>query len=498
MQHTAAMRGNQKNILRVLSRRQVVGGLLASVPSASTAQLLPRPRPEGFGRLIEAASDDVFATSGLSAVTAFTLRDLSNGRVLEQHNPRLALPPASVTKIATALYGRDALGENHRFATQVMITGPVRDGEVQGDLYLLGGGDPVMDTDGLANLAKQVAGAGINSITGRFFVFGAALPRHYQIDNSQPIDVGYNPAICGMNLNFNRVYFQWKRTSDGISLQMTARSTKYDTPVRSIDVSLARRASPVFDLKSDNGLDRWSVASSALNREGSRWLPVRAPDVYAGEVFRALAHSMKVRLPDASMTKSVPSGSVVAQELGAEFTPLMRTMLKYSTNLTAEVTGLRAAQANGNKPRDIAASSSSMTSWLRRQYGVSRVTFKNHSGLTDRTRLTADEMVQILDIAAHDGFLGDVLREFALKGPGGKAAYARGVNVQAKTGTLNYTRGLSGYLNGKSGKKFAFAIFAADLDARAGRAKLGPKTWLGKARGQEQALLQQWALKYAG
>lgn len=71
------------------------------------------------------------------------------------------------------------------------------------------------------------------------------------------------------------------------------------------------------------------------------------------------------------------------------------------------------------------------------------------------------------------------------------------VSVVAKTGTLNFARGLAGYLE-KGGRKYAFAILSADLAARADipmaerERPRGAKTWLGKARRQEQAVLRHW------
>ena len=96
-----------------------------------------------------------------------------------------------------------------------MITGPVVDGQVQGDMILAGGGDPTLNTDNLAQLAAQLSTVGITSITGRLRVYAGALPELYQIDDIQPAYVGYNPAISGMNLNFNRVHFDWKRDGKG-------------------------------------------------------------------------------------------------------------------------------------------------------------------------------------------------------------------------------------------------------------------------------------------
>jgi D-alanyl-D-alanine carboxypeptidase/D-alanyl-D-alanine-endopeptidase (penicillin-binding protein 4) len=76
-----------------------------------------------------------------------------------------------------------------------------------------------------------------------------------------------------------------------------------------------------------------------------------------------------------------------------------------------------------------------------------------------------------------------------------------GTRVLAKTGTLNFTSGLAGYLLGR--RRLAFAIFAADSERRA---QVRPEqrddppgggAWLARARAQEQALLRRWAVLYA-
>ena len=52
--------------------------------------------------------------------------------------------------------------------------------------------------------------------------------------------------------------------------------------------------------------------------------------------------------------------------------PMLRDMLRYSTNLTAEVVGLRASQARGLAPGGLAASAAAMTAWARARFGLTR------------------------------------------------------------------------------------------------------------------------------
>jgi len=57
------------------------------------------------------------------------------------------------------------------------------------------------------------------------------LPNLDEIDESQLDHLGYNPAISGLNLNFNRVHFEWKRAGGGYSIAMDARSELYKPAV---------------------------------------------------------------------------------------------------------------------------------------------------------------------------------------------------------------------------------------------------------------------------
>ncbi|QHQ35474.1 D-alanyl-D-alanine carboxypeptidase/D-alanyl-D-alanine endopeptidase [Algicella marina] len=481
------------------NRRAVLAGLGASLPGGAMAlERAGRPMLRRDG-LRERTSVDVVQEGPLAAVTGFALRDLSDGRMLAAHQPLLSLPPASVAKAVTSLYALEALGSNYRFRTQVLATGAVSGGRLEGDLYLIGDGDPTLDTDGLAALAAQLKDRGIRSVAGRAFVVDSALPYQRSIDPTQPEHVGYNPAISGLNLNFNRVHFQWSRAGQGYAVQMTARGRRYDPAVASIEMAVARRNAPVFIYRGDGGRDTWSVASGALGREGSRWLPVRRPGDYAGEVFRELAHGFGIVLPAFRVAESVPAGTVLAEVESGDSSRLLRDMLKYSTNLTAEVIGLRTSQARGMAPKSVAASGAAMTGWLRERFGVHRADFLNHSGLTDRTRMTAAEMVQVLDIAAA-GPLPGLLKETAVSVAPGSRERLPGVRVFAKTGTLNFTRGLAGYLEGSNGRRLAFAIFTADLAARAGAVEgevpRGAKSWRNRALRQEMDLLRTWAQTY--
>lgn len=482
----------------LIGRRVVLGGILAGVAWPAWAEapsVVPRPprRPapgedRATARLIEGAK--------LSGALAYVVADRATGKVLAAKDETLSLPPASVAKAVTALYALDHLGPAFRFRTRVMRLGAVVNGRLEGDLYLVGGGDPNLDTDQLGDLAAALAGAGISAVSGRFVACDGALPARFQINAEQPEFVGYNPAISGLNLNYNRVNFEWKRAGGGYSLSMDARGERFLPLVKGASVGLAARELPLFAYEGD---ERWTVAEGALGDGGSRWLPVRRPAVYAAEVFATLCAAHGLALPDAVIEARPPEGAVemVAHE-GEALPEVLQKMLRFSTNLTAEIVGWTASGAG-----TLEGSAAAMTDWARRRFGIAAV-FADHSGLGGKSRITAAELVQVMlrsGAARHGALLPGILREMGLADGEGKEVKASPVRIRAKSGTLNFVSNLAGFVGDGTGE-LAFAIIAADPERRAAvpidqrEDPKGGEGWTARARKLHQLLIRSWAKAY--
>ncbi|MEM9517259.1 MAG: D-alanyl-D-alanine carboxypeptidase/D-alanyl-D-alanine-endopeptidase [Actinomycetota bacterium] len=128
-------------------------------------------------------------------------------------NPDLPVIPASNQKLLTALAAWEVLGPEHRFVTRVTAP-PIVDGVVSGDLYLIGGGDPLLttadfpieddvypafNTTSLDALADAVVAAGVQVVGGAVVGDGTRYDDEYAVDGWGPgvafVDAGPYDAL---------------------------------------------------------------------------------------------------------------------------------------------------------------------------------------------------------------------------------------------------------------------------------------------------------------
>jgi D-alanyl-D-alanine carboxypeptidase/D-alanyl-D-alanine-endopeptidase (penicillin-binding protein 4) len=150
-------------------------------PELATGLLAFRRIPDQ----VATVGDDAVLADDLDELTAFVddrscLAVSVDGRAVLDHNATTPVIPASVHKLFVAAVALEVLGPDHRFTTSVLAPAPV-DGVVDGDLVLVGGGDPLLvsadypieddrfpafNTSSLDALADAVAAAGVTTITG--------------------------------------------------------------------------------------------------------------------------------------------------------------------------------------------------------------------------------------------------------------------------------------------------------------------------------------------
>ncbi len=448
----------------------------------------------------EASAPAVIASPPRGTQIGYLLVDLASGRQLAALNPDTALIPASTTKLATAIVALDVLGPGHRFRTELRARGPVRDGVLEGDLILVGGGDPALDVADLLELAVHLATSGIQEVHGRFLIDDTALPRSPEIAPDQPPEAAYNPSIGALSLAFNRVHLVWRGAGHAIEA----------VTLPPLDEARFEAASPAdlppggVELEGRRGQTVvWRVADRGRRRQATE-LPVKDPGLHAGHVFRRLAQGLDIVLGPPERGKTPTDAALLAVHESAPLRQLVHDMLLYSNNMVAETIGLSTAQQLNRIYRRDPAGTPLLRHLARLMPEVDwrGAVLPNNSGLDGRARLTPRQLAAIVRYGWRTDALPALLPASGWSGTlAERFDDGAALRVWAKTGAVNYGSALAGYLLPDGQRPALFVTMVSDLGARTAydalkrpdeAADAEASAWNGRARGLLDDLVEGW------
>ena len=116
-------------------------------------------------RLDSLLRDEMFETSQVGLM----VYDLTADSTRFAFNHRQLLRPASTMKLVTAVTALDLLGGDYEYKTAIYYTGSIIDSTLTGDIYCVGGFDPMLTEDDVKSMAFQLLQLGIDSISGSLF-----------------------------------------------------------------------------------------------------------------------------------------------------------------------------------------------------------------------------------------------------------------------------------------------------------------------------------------
>lgn len=121
------------------------------------------PADQALARSLDKLIDDSEFSSARWGVFVASLKD---GRVIAARDAQKLFNPASVQKIVTSVAALDKLGSDFRWETRVFAPNWPRDGVIEGNIVLYGGGAPDLDAAAIDSLAAKTRAQGIRKVTG--------------------------------------------------------------------------------------------------------------------------------------------------------------------------------------------------------------------------------------------------------------------------------------------------------------------------------------------
>ena len=416
-----------------------------------------------------------------SAASGILVRSLKSGETLYATGARKLLIPASSLKVATLAAAADRLGWNYAYETRLLGAGAVEAGVLDGDLLLIGTGDPSIDDwDGAASAlfrqwAERLQQLGIRSVTGGLVCDDNefdddALGNGWAWDD---LSASYAAGVSALQFNQNTVRLAFAPgTNPGdpshVSTvppihDLTVRSAVTTAPAGQATLLTPRRFPGSTTLDVHGSLP---VGSQAIFRNVS----VDNPSTYLGVTLREALTRNNVEISgpvvDVDALDEAPSRDdaiYLMTHRSAPLSALAETMMKNSQNLYAETLMKTLGRADGSGTFE--GGRRAVRSVIGR-WGIAPDTWQmaDGSGLSRYNLATPEMLVSVLEhvydderlrepflgalpVAGRDGTLQRRLQGTAAEG-----------NVRAKTGSMSNVRTLAGYVWTANGEPVAFAI----------------------------------------
>lgn len=165
------MKKNYRNWILALLWMSSIGSLqaqTADILTVDTTQVdtaeVELPWPQNLqARLDSLTKDRMFNSTQLGLM----VYDLTDDSTLYRFNALQTMRPASTMKLLTSISALDHLGARYDFRTSLYYTGSVKDSVLIGDLYCVGGMDPLFDTNDMKAFAESIKALGIHTLRGK-------------------------------------------------------------------------------------------------------------------------------------------------------------------------------------------------------------------------------------------------------------------------------------------------------------------------------------------
>src|SRR5688572_29297963 len=134
------------------------------------AAIAPTHLSDPLARLSVDITSTIRTPGVARGIWGISVYSLDRGEPLFTFNDTTLLVPASTAKLIALGAAAQSVGWDYRYETLLRATGPVVDGVVQGDLIVVGSGDPSIGGRGGTNLSafvEMLRTAGIRRIEGR-------------------------------------------------------------------------------------------------------------------------------------------------------------------------------------------------------------------------------------------------------------------------------------------------------------------------------------------
>jgi D-alanyl-D-alanine carboxypeptidase/D-alanyl-D-alanine-endopeptidase (penicillin-binding protein 4) len=446
----------------------------------------PPPDPNARKAWLKTKMDEIVNHAAfVGAKVAVAVAEFDTGQVIYAHNEKMPLNAASNVKLITSAAALSRLGPEYRWRT--LVYGPAQvgarfltnNGELPGDLYLRGSGDPTLTTEALGDLAAAIAAQGLKRVRGglvvdaTFFDSGTVGPAYEQRSDS----AAYRSPSSAASLNGNAVVvtvIPAARAGAPARITLEPVSPYFTVAGRIVTAGMNGPAVPLVE--TDQQGEQTRVIVSGRVRLGSEprvfLRRVVHPELFLGHTFTQVLRRRGITLDKPLRLGAVPNDGyrILAAHDSPSLAVVMHELNKRSSNFAAEqvlrTLGAEVVARPGTWQNGLEAIALYLQS-----LGIPRNSYKmsNGAGLYDSNRFTAEQLITVVRTTLRDFRISsEYMSSLAVAGIDGTLGQRLGGTVahrfvRGKTGTLANVSALSGVVGAPGQKPLLFSIVVNDV-----------------------------------
>ncbi|WP_317898274.1 D-alanyl-D-alanine carboxypeptidase/D-alanyl-D-alanine endopeptidase [Aurantibacillus circumpalustris] len=433
-----------------------------------------------------------------NASVGYCVMNAASSEVLAEYNSRQLLVPASTLKIVTTSAALSLLGANYKYETRIYYNGEYNktSGVLNGDLIILGSGDPTLQSDNFSkdntsvtdSWAKILKEKGLKEIKGN--IIGDASYFERKIPSNwiwEDISNYYGAVPCGLSYHDNKFKVRYTTKENGSSAKIVDYSPAY----------LSNSITLVSDVTSQGTQDEAYAYGDpfSFTKEIHGTLPPNKTnyeiEVVLPDPALLCAENLYTSLQKIGIkckTKSTHSNyKKTEQNLGdliyTHFSPTLEKII-YFTNIKSNnhyCESLILTLGKGNAKTGL---KTVQEYWVSRGLNSSEVFMDDASGLARINAISPHYQASLLSKVSKDNvnykLFSNSLPIAGKQGSMsnlGKGKFIEN-NMHAKTGYITRARAYCGYVKTKSGKELSFSLIFNNYNCSVIEAKLKMEKFL--------------------
>ncbi len=388
------------------------------------------------------------------------------------HQADVSRNPASLMKLVTTSAALDLLGPAFTWRTPVAVDGVVRDGVLQGHVYLRGQGDPKIGVEQVWLILRRLQGMGIQKIQGDIILDRTAFevpPQDPGGFDGEPLRP-YNASPDALLLGYKSFLLHFVPDAANKVARVHVEPPLAGMLVQaSVSLSNADCSDYRASLKADiqNPLRISFAGAYPLACADKVWPvayadpPQFAPRTIHG-MWLQLGGQLSGRVREGAMP---PHLKPLWSHESPSLAEVVRDINKFSNNVMADQLFLTLGlnqRGLGNAVNTKAV----IDAWWRERFGQEPPFMDKGSGLSREARLTPQALAGLLQWVWLQPFMPELMASLPLTGVDGTLKRSKSTaSAHLKTGSLRDVMGVAGYVDAAQGQRYVLVVIVNHANA---------------------------------